>query len=103
MCRSSSRLGDLGYVSCRFSNQKPAEKRIPSPWQRQESRNRACMEVEEPNARSAAAPRRRHVDTALNDVGIADPWPESFSLVSPSRPFKTPSNGAYGSSLTAKW
>ena len=69
----------------------------------QESRNRTCTEVGKRNARSAAPRLRRHVDTALNDVGIADPWPESSSSSSPSRRLKASSNGAYGPSLTAKW
>jgi len=53
--------------------------------------------------RSAAPRPRRPVDTALNGVGIADPWPESSSSFAPSRPLKASTNGVYGSSVTAKW
>jgi len=45
---------------------------------------------------------RRDVDTALNGVGIPDPWPESSSSFLPSRPLKASGNGVYGSSVAAK-
>jgi hypothetical protein len=40
------------------------------------------------------------VDTALNGVGIADPWPESSSSFPPRRPLKAARNGVYGLSVT---
>src|SRR5215467_7230495 len=103
MCRSSSKLGDLGYVSRRFGNQNQPRNESHRDGQKQEPRNRTCTEVGKPNERSAAPRRCRHVDTALNDVGIADPWPESSSSFSPSRPLRASSNGAYGSLLSANW
>src|SRR5215831_14888 len=55
------------------------------------------------DARSAApCPLRHDVDTALNGVGRADPWPESSSSFSPGRKLKASRNGVYGSPVTAK-
>jgi hypothetical protein len=92
-----------GAVSCQYRRIFQSFRRIvrpevhcpaSRPWRPTKSMNEFVTtrafgvygHSQRPSPRSAAPrPLRHHVDTALNDVGIADPWPESSSsfLVDP--------------------